>query len=323
MNTLGICTTRRHPDELNYETRRLYDEASRRYDSVRLIDPRAVVHAFVRGEARPRIDHRGEDISALTTLVVRSTTGREAATAMLARALKLCGCDVLDPVERFAIGKASKLLTTIERFRTGAGTSTYVTFGREGGVRLLDTLARQQQNFALVIKPAHGRKGRGVYLIEDLASGLRHLDEHFGPDEYGEDPFFLQDRVVFTKEYRILVVDGEALGIVEKIGAPGVFATNAALGARFVAAAAPGVIEAALPSVSKEGILGVDVGLDAAGEVHVIEANRAPEWSAFEAATGLNVARLVVERAIERVRPSPAPDPGLIRASEGGPAGER
>lgn len=309
MKTLGICTTRRHVDELNYETRRLHDEASRRYDSVRLIDPRAVVHSFVRGEARPSIQHGGEDISALTTLIVRSTAGREAATAMLVRALKLCGCDVFDPVERFAIGKASKLLTTIERFRTGAGTSTYVSFSRVGGVRLLESLA-EQRKLPLVVKPAHGRKGRGVYLIGDLASGLRHLDEHFGPDEYAEDPFFLQDRVVFTKEFRILVVDGEALGIVEKIGAPGVIAANAALGAHFVAADAPEVIKAALPSVSKEGILGVDVGLDAAGEVHVIEANRAPEWSAFESATGLDVARLIVARAIQRVRPRAAPDPG-------------
>lgn len=109
-------------------------------------------------------------------------------------------------------------------------------------------------------------------VIQDLAAGLRAADEHFAAGEYADDPFFLQDRVVFTREYRILMVDGQSLGIVEKILTPGVFAANAALGATFQSAHAPEVVDAVLPMVSGEGVLGVDVGVDASGELHILEA---------------------------------------------------
>lgn len=300
MKSLGICTTGRHPDELNYEQRRLYDEGCARYDAVRLIDPRDVTYAFVRGEQKPEIVHRGEDITALTTLIVRSTAGREAATAVLVRALRLCGCDIFDPVERFAVGRASKLLTTITRFQAGAGTSTYVSFSRDGATALLRRLA-DGGRLPLILKPASGRKGRGIHLIEELAGGLRLLDDHFGYQEHADEPFFLQDYVEIRNEYRILVVDGAALGVVEKVRAPGSLAANAARGARFVAVEVPAVVAAALAWVSGEGILGVDVAVDADGEVHVIEANRAPEWEEFERATGLNVARLLIDRALRRL----------------------
>lgn len=299
MRSIGICTSKRHVDQLNHEKYRLYVEASNHYDVVRLVDPRAVTYRFIRGRTRPVIMHSGEDISTLDTLIVRSITGREAATAMLARSLRLCGCDVFDPVERFSVGKASKLLTTISRFQGGVGTSTYASFSREGATELLHQLAMEGR-FPLVVKPSAGRKGRSIQIVEDVAAAMRHLDQHFGQEEYLDDPFFLQDLVSFEKEYRILVVDGEPLGIVEKVRRPGEVAANAAQGAGFVAADAPHVLEAALPHVSDEGILGVDVGVDPAGDVHIIEANRAPDWEAFERATGLNVARLVIERAVRR-----------------------
>lgn len=302
MRSLGICTGRRHPDELNYEKRRLYEEGRARYDAVRLIDPRAVTFSFERGVQKPGIVHRGEDISTLTTLIVRSTGGREAATTLLVRSLVLCGCDVFDPVERFAIGKASKLLTTLTRFQSGAGTSTYASFSREGAAALLHRLAGEGR-LPLVVKPSSGKKGRGVHVIRDIAEGMERLDEHFAWQEYSDDPFFLQDLVEFEREYRILVVDGESLGIVEKVRPTGGIAANAAQGARFLAVDAPDVVRSALPHVSGEGILGVDVAVDTAGAVHVIEANRAPDWEAFEQATGLNVARLVIDRAIERLDP--------------------
>lgn len=301
MRSLGICTLRRHVDELNHEKRRLYDEARERFDAVLLIDPREVAYAFVRGEPKPGVTYRGQDISALTTLIVRSTSGIEASTAMLVRTLDLCGCDIFDPLDRFSVGRGSKLLTTLTRFRSGVGTSTYVSFSRDAGLSLLHRLA-DQGRFPLVVKPAAGRKGRGVHIIHDFKAGLERLDEHFALGAVSEDPFFLQDLVVIETEYRILVVDGQALGIVAKERTPGGVAANAAQGTRFVAADAPHVVQAALPHVSDEGILGVDVAVDTKGNVHVIETNRAPEWEAFERASGLNVARLVIERAIQRLQ---------------------
>lgn len=300
MRMLGLCTGARHPDELNHEQRGLYDEGLARYDAVRLIDPRAVTLSFVRGDARPGVEHRGEDICALTTLIVRGTGGREAATAVLVRALRMCGCDVFDPLERFAIGKASKLLTTLTRFQSGAGTSTWVSFSRDGATRLLRRLAADGR-LPLVLKPASGKKGRGIHRIDAVDDGIRLLDDHFGWQEYTDEPVLLQELVEFRAEYRMLVADGAVLGVVEKRAAPGALAANAAQGGEFVAVDVPHVVRAALPHVSREGILGVDVAVDPRGEVHVIEANRAPDWEAFERATGLNVARLLIARALQRL----------------------
>jgi glutathione synthase/RimK-type ligase-like ATP-grasp enzyme len=303
MRSLGICTARRHPDKLNYEKRRLYEEGRAQYDIVRLIDPREVTFSFERGAQKPGLVHLREDISTLTTLIVRSTGGREAATTLLVRSLVMCGCDVFDPVERFAIGKASKLLTTLTRFQSGAGTSTYASFSREGAAALLHRLV-EEGKLPLVVKPSSGKKGRGVHVIGDFAEGMQRLGEHFAWQEYSDDPFFLQDLLQLEREYRVLVVDGEPLGIVEKVRPTGGIAANAAQGARFVAVEAPDVVRAALPHVSSEGILGVDVAVDTEGDIHVIEANRAPDWEAFEQATGLNVARLLIDRAIQRLSPA-------------------
>jgi glutathione synthase/RimK-type ligase-like ATP-grasp enzyme len=305
MKIFGLCTTYGSVSQFTYEQYALYLEAQRAYDRVLLINPRRVNYLFIRDVAKPVIQHGEEDLSSLTSLMVRSTKNSEAAVAVLAHALKACGCDVLDPLERFSVGKASKLLTTLSRFRSGLGTSTYVSFTRSGARQLLERLA-DEGKFPLLTKPIAGRQGQGVARIDDLAAGMACIDQYFGTEEYLPDPFFCQDFVEFRKEYRVMVVDGRAISIVEKVKAPGQTAANAAQGSRFVAAEAPGLVELVVRNVSPEGILGVDVAVDAQDRVHLIETNRAPQWEVFEQATGINVAKIIIERAVQRLNPPAA-----------------
>ena len=301
MKSIGICTSARAINELNYEKRCLYIEAMKRFDLVILVDPRAVTHQFVRGEARPRIMLERRDISSLNTLLVRSTAGREAATGVLVRSLSLCGCDIFDPIERFSVGKASKLLTTISRFEKGLGTSTYISFGQQEAKTLVEQLGNEGK-FPLVAKPGVGKLGRDIYVLETTETAMRYIEDYFDQQEYVQDPFLLQELVLFTREYRVLMVDGQALGAVEKIKLPDKLAANAAQGATFVAAELPQAIMTALASVSSEGVIGVDIGQDQHGDVHIIEENRAPLWEEFERAVGSNVAERILDRAEQRLQ---------------------
>lgn len=304
MRTLGICTSRRTVEELDYEKRRLYEAGLLFYDSVLLIDTRAVSYQFIRGEKKPKVVHQGKDITALSSLHVRSTRGREASTAILVRTLKLCGCDVLDPIDRFSVGYASKLLSTLERFQEDTGSDSFLAFNRQSVDFLLDDL-QQKGRFPLIAKPIAGKKGQGIQAINDIDAAVAYVDRFFERRLSDDVPLFLQDFVEFVAEYRVLVVDGEAIGAVRKIKREGELVANAESGATFVAACVPHVIEFTLQNVSQDGVLGADVAVDSSGILHLIEANRAPMWQAFEQATGIDVAEAIMKRSVRRLTYSP------------------
>lgn len=298
--SFGICTMYGEVSQLPYEQHRLYTEAQKVYDQVLLINPFHVSYLFIRDQPNPLILHQGKNISSLTSLLVRGTKNSEAATAILVRALKICGCTITDPVERFAMGKASKLLTTLSRFQQGVGTSTYISFSRSGAISILKWL-NQQGKLPLLTKPIAGSHGQGVELIRDLETGLSIINRYFGNENYLADPFYFQDFIEFRREYRIVVVYGEAIGIAEKLKLANTVVTNAAQGGRFVAVEAPDVVEAVLPKVSAEGVLGVDVAVDQNNQIHIIEANWVPQWQEFESATGIDVAKLIIDRILKRI----------------------
>jgi hypothetical protein len=300
--TLGISTGTVDADELSFEKLRVCEEGKAAYDEVVLIDPRTVVYRFIRGQSKPGVDLGGRDLSGLDTLVAFGTSGIENSTAVLVRSLGLCGCDVFDPVDRFPVGQASKLLTTVERFQRGVGIDSFIAFDSVGALRLVRELDREGR-FPLLMKPIAGRKGRGIVSLPDEKAALHHVEGFFKQRKNPDIPVFLQRQVGFRDEYRVLVIDGEAVGIASKQPQTGSLAANAAQGAEFTQSSEPGVMSFAARNVSAKGILGVDVAVDAQGEKYIIEANRAPLWRAFEEATGVNVARSLVKRAAKRLRP--------------------
>src|SRR5262249_40435635 len=63
----------------------------------------------------------------------------------------------------------------------------------------------------------------------------------------------------------------------------------------------PDIIEFTLQHINHDGILGVDVAVNSEGKLRIIETNRAPSWQVFEQATGIDVAKTVIERAIKHL----------------------
>ncbi|WP_337042792.1 ATP-grasp domain-containing protein [Emticicia sp. 17c] len=298
MKSFGICTLHTKAEELSYEQQTIYLEAQKKYDKVILINPRLVNYLFLRARPKPVILYKGKNIATLDTLMIRSAQKSEAAVAILARALKSCGCSLIDPTGRYTVGKSSKLLTTLNRFERGVGTSSYMSFTRTGATSLLKKLNEKGQ-MPLLTKPIDGRKGYGVEVIQNLEAGLDCVSRYFGTANYKPYPFYFQDYIHFKHEYRVMVINGEAIGIVEKVKLADKITANAAQGAEFIKADAPEIIKAVLQHVSNEGILGVDVALDQNNNIHIIETNRAPQWQTFEKVTGINVAEIIVAHTLK------------------------
>lgn len=156
--------------------------------------------------------------------------------------------------------------------------------------------AVEQVGFPCVVKPLRGSKGRGVQLCRDWndlwlayealrARGL--LVQAFIAEAAGRDT-------------RVLILDGEILGGMERNGPGGDFRSNAALGGPVRAATlSPDLKRLAFAAAKAFGLrfAGVDLLLTRDGPL-VCEVNSAPGFEAFETATGVKVAEHLVDALV-------------------------
>lgn len=293
--SFGLCSKSSNYTDLNGEKKALYDAALKYFEEVFLIDPQNIHYYFERGTTRPRLLYEGRDIADLTVVMIRSTGGRVASSAMLAHTLDYCGCNIVDPLERFSVGYASKLLTTINRFERGVGSNSYIAFGAPNAALLLETLDISEQN-PILYKPVAGRKGEGVTSFTSKEQAQEFIQTATAIFTDQEMPYLFQTMEHFVTEYRVMVMNGDVLGIVQKIRAAGAITANAAQRGTFIAVENPAIAAFAKEHISNCGLVGADIAIDDEGAIHIIEANRAPMWAAFEEATGVKVAEEVVMR---------------------------
>jgi hypothetical protein len=291
----GIATKHQSAEDLNFEHHAIYQSARKLFDSVLLIDPREVTYQFIRGTKKPIILHNGEDISNLTVLYLRGFKYREASTAILVRSLNLFGCRISDPITRFTVGYPSKLLTTYSRFRFQVGASSFIGFSHQNTIDMINN-PELKQYFPLIAKPIAGKRGRGIELLNTIEEALQYLDTFFEERGNPDLPVLLQTYISIKAEYRVFLIDGKVLGMAEKIAQPGQLQANAAQGAEFKARSHPALSQFVAEKASSQGILGVDAAIDANGDFYIIETNRAPQWKAFEEATGIDVSDEIVRR---------------------------
>jgi len=144
----------------------------------------------------------------------------------------------------------------------------------------------------MIVKPVYGSHRQGIVKCRRLAD-VQDRAYEFLRGCNDDEPFFVQQLVTIEREYRVMVLDGELLGMVQKRA-----------GERhrdFVAARDDDVSDFVLNIVSQTGLLGVDVGVTEDGTIHIIEANRAPEWERFQVASGVDVATNLMEHLFQRV----------------------
>lgn len=283
---------------LGYETFSLYKEAKFLYDEILLINPRKLSFKLVKDSEVVSID--GRVIKDINTLIVRATGGCEQSISLFVNFIYSRGCDIIDPLSRFVGAKPTKTLPALAFHEKGVGINSYLVFDIENGHRLISELDRQE-GFPLLAKPINGSKGKGVEILPDKVSASKYLYRFYENNNNQDYPLLLQDYMDFVSEYRVIVIMDYILGVVRKIPKPGSTVANAAQGGTFTIENAPHIAEFVLRNVDVQGILGVDVGEDIKGECKIIEVNYSPAWRAFEAATGINVARKIVERCFSRL----------------------
>jgi RimK-like ATP-grasp domain len=300
VRSFGICTQYKNIESLNYEKRTLVEEAKKFFDIVVLINTRRVTYQFIRGQPKPILFHDNQYISDLCSLHVRSTVHRETSTSLLVHALNLCGCDIFDPIDRFSVGYASKLLSTVERFQQGVGSNSFFAFECESSLYLLEEVHKKNL-FPLIAKPIAGQQGKGLQVLPDLDLANSYACNFFRSRNNQDEPLFLQTYESFVEEYRVLIVDGEVLGMVRKIPKEGILAANAAQGAKFIKANNFDLINFLLPRIKTKGVLGIDVAVNLSGDFHILEMNWAPSWRVFEEVTDINVSQFIVQHSFERL----------------------
>jgi ribosomal protein S6--L-glutamate ligase len=146
--------------------------------------------------------------------------------------------------------------------------------------------------------PLFGAEGRGIVRVSDPDLALRT----FRTLERIQSVLYLQRFVEHEGfDIRVLVLDGQVVGSIRR-HSPHDFRTNVSRSAQAeVHTATDQERNWAVRSAAATGtrLAGVDLLYDRSGASYVIEVNAVPGWQAFGKATGIDVAKLVVE-SLER-----------------------
>jgi glutathione synthase len=141
--------------------------------------------------------------------------------------------------------------------------------------RIEDVRAFQQKHGAVVVKPLHGNGGKAIMRIEADGTNLSAITELFGqvwPEPFMVQPFLPE---VAEGDKRIVLVDGEFAGAINRKPGEGEFRSNLAQGgyaeATTLTAREEEICEAMGPELKKRGL--VFVGIDVIGGKWLTEIN--------------------------------------------------
>ncbi len=210
--------------------------------------------------------------------------------------------DILHLLERrgrFVVNGPAALERSVDKFLSSllfeeAGLPTPET-------RVTERIEEAMEAFAelggdVVVKPLFGSEGRGIVRLSDPESAWRA----FKALDLGRYVHYVQRFIAHGNEdYRLFVVDGEVAAAMVRKGRG--WRTNIAQGARGEPFRPDEAMEElALRAVSAVGAFyaGVDLMKSDDGRLHVVEVNGIPGWKGLEAATGIAMADIIVDRAL-------------------------
>jgi ribosomal protein S6--L-glutamate ligase len=167
----------------------------------------------------------------------------------------------------------------------------------EGALAAFDELGGD-----VVLKPLFGSEGRGLVRVTDRETAWRvaHALERVGAVLYVQ-AFLPHD----GHDTRLFVIGERVIGAMRRHAAAPDWRTNVAQGGRSEAVAIDvELAELALRSAHAVGaeVAGIDILRDPEGRPHVVEVNAVPGWKALSQATGIDVARAILEHVRGRFR---------------------
>jgi len=141
--------------------------------------------------------------------------------------------------------------------------------------RMDDIRAFQQEHGSVVVKPLHGNGGKAIFRLDEQGTNLSALIEMF--DQVWPEPHMVQPFLPSVSEgdKRIVLVDGEFAGAINRLPGEGEFRSNLAQGGRAEAAnltpREEEICAAMGPELKKRGL--VFVGIDVIGGEWLTEIN--------------------------------------------------
>lgn len=176
---------------------------------------------------------------------------------------------------------ASKVLTSVLIERAGIPSpKTLFTRDEDTAARFIASLGK------VVIKPVYGFDGHGIFLIDS-------------PDQLGSPPWYLQEYIPNDRDYRIFVIDGDAVGAIMRVS--DTLAHNIHQGGSGI----PCGIDDAMQEVAGAAarVVGVDYGgvdLLRTGDGYcVLEVNGTPNWHCMAVPIPALLASYLIEKERE------------------------
>ncbi len=156
----------------------------------------------------------------------------------------------------------------------------------------------ERHNRDIIVKPLFGNGGIGVFRIKDTAENLSSLVEIFG--ELSRDPLMAQAFVPDVKngDKRIILVDGEPVGAINRIPAEGEVRANMHVGGKAVesdlTARDREICDIIGPELKRRGLVfvGIDVIGDVLTEINVTSPTGIQELRRF---SGVDVSKLLID----------------------------
>lgn len=227
---------------------------------------------------------------------------RPEATLALVEALERQGCVPFNRPE--AIRLARDHFRTVERLSLAGIPHPVSVTGSDP--EALARAAEAKLGFPVVVKSRRSRQGVGVIRCSSLPELEAVLDVLW---RLGEEVVVQRFCPPGGESFRVLVLSGSVLGVTRHLAREGEFRTNAARGGRVEAwAAEPQLCQLASAAAAACGLAfcGVDLWRD--GEALVVgEVNPTPGWKHFAQATGIPVARNLVQAMLAQARVGSGP----------------
>jgi len=163
-----------------------------------------------------------------------------------------------------------------------------------------DQVLDQDWNFPVIAKHEKGYQGKSVRKFEtrkELEKFVKKINEiNVG--------MFLWQKYLPTRwDIRVIVIDGKAIGGMRRSAVGEEFRSNFSLGGaveEYKLSDRERELAEKVAKVCGLDYCGVDIMKDGEGNDYILEVNRQCQFQGFEKATGINVAKLVVEMMLKK-----------------------
>jgi ribosomal protein S6--L-glutamate ligase len=276
-----------------YSTRRLVEAARERGHAARVLD---TLHcAMALGPGAASIGYRGKDLGGIDVVIPRIGASITGYGLAVVNQFEMMGVPVLAQATPVARSRDKlRALQLLARFG--------IDIPRTAMCRYRDEVPRaveQVGGLPCIIKLLQGTQGVGVMIASTMGEVEGMIDTLW---TLGQE-ILLQELIAESlgKDVRALVVGEQVVAAMRRTARTGEFRSNLHRGGEGMAVElAPDYRAAALKAARVIGleVAGVDM-LESHAGPKVMEVNSSPGFEGLEAATGLDIAGMVVERAAD------------------------